>query len=277
LKTYLKLVHMEIHRFRYILFALIGLTALFQIGTIVFYTIGKINDRNQYIEKFGKAPGGSFEEFSFTRAVANNQLGFSIPVALCVAVLVLYAFIIWYRDWFGRSSFAYRLLMLPSERRNVYFAKLTAILTFVFVMVGFQLLLMPIERWIYGLIVPAELLQPSLISDAIFTNRTFKVLIPRTFTEFTVSYGLGILALIITFTSILLERSYRMIGIFYGLVYAAVGVLLMIYPMIALGAQDYSPYLYPEEIYAVQMAIDALIVVVSVWLGLYLLKKKVSV
>ncbi len=51
----------------------------------------------------------------------------------------------------------------------------------------------------------------------------------------------------------------------------------MFFPPLALGAEYSVGYLYTEEIYAIQIAIDLLIAIVSVWLGLYLLKKKVSV
>src|SRR5690606_30997651 len=99
---------------------------------IAFNAIGEVNDRNVYFEQTGRAPEKFFAAMSYTRAVQETQFWFAVPVGLSVAVLVIYAFLIWYRGWFGRSTFAYRLLSLPSERRNIYFAKLTAILTFVF-------------------------------------------------------------------------------------------------------------------------------------------------
>ena len=35
-------------------------------------------------------------------------------------VLIIYVFFIWYRDWFGKNTFIYRLFMLPTARINVY-------------------------------------------------------------------------------------------------------------------------------------------------------------
>ncbi|QTH45618.1 hypothetical protein J4772_15075 [Cohnella sp. LGH] len=277
MRNYLKLLHMEIHRFRSILFVLMGLTALVQICAIAFSTIGEINERNAYFQQTGKPAETFFAAMSFTRTVQNTQFWFAVPVGLSIAVLVIYAFLIWYRDWFGRSTFAFRLLALPSERRNVYFAKLTAILTFIFAMLGFQLLLMPICRAVFTMIAPADQIQPSFIADAIFVNQAFKILLPRSFGEFFVNYGIGIIALLILFASILLERSYRWLGIAFGLAYAGLCAALMIFPPLALGAEYSAGYLYTEEIYAIQIAIDLLIAIVSVWLGLYLLKKKVSV
>ncbi|MFB9278648.1 hypothetical protein [Cohnella cellulosilytica] len=277
MKNYLKLLHIEIHRFRYILFALLGLTALVQLCAIAFNAAWEIDARNAYVLQTGMASETFYGPMTYTRAVQNTQFWFAVPVGLSIAVLAIYAFLIWYRDWFGRSTFAYRLLALPSERRNIYFAKLTAILTFVFVMVGFQLLLMPIGRAVFAMIAPADQLQHSAIADAIFANQAFKILLPRSFADFFVHYGLGAISLLVAFAAVLLERSYRLLGIVYGLAYAAVCAVLMIYPTLALGAEYSVGYLYTEEVYAIQIAVDALVAVVSVWLGLYLLKKKVAV
>ncbi|MFC4601268.1 hypothetical protein [Cohnella hongkongensis] len=277
MSNYLKLVHMEIRRFRSILFVLMGLTALVQLGAIAANAVGEMSDRDAYFRQTGQAPETFFAEMSFTRAVQETQFWFAVPVGLCIAALAIYAFLIWYRDWFGRSTFAYRLLSLPSERRNLFFAKLTAILTFVFVLVGFQLALMPVGRAVYAMIAPAGQLQPSYIADAIHANQAFKILLPRSFADFFVNYGQGVIALLVVFASILLERSYRWLGLVYGVAYAAVCGILMFLPPLALGLDYSTSYFYTDEVYAIQMAIDALIGVASVWISLHLLKKKVSV
>ena len=69
---------------------------------------------------------------------------------------MIYVFFIWYRDWFGKSSFIYRLLMLPTKRIHIYFAKLTAIMFLVLGLIALQILLMPIEMQIVNSIVPAD-------------------------------------------------------------------------------------------------------------------------
>ena len=45
------------------------------------------------------------------------------PIALCVVVLIIYVFFIWYRDWLGKNTFIYRLLMLPTARIQCLFSK----------------------------------------------------------------------------------------------------------------------------------------------------------
>jgi hypothetical protein len=257
------------------LFGLMGLTALVQIGAIVFRVLGEIDERNAYFQATGKASETFFAPMSFTRAVADTQFWFAVPIGLSIATLVLYAFLIWYRDWIGRNTFVYRLLALPAGRKPVYFAKLTALLTFVFAMVGFQLLLMPIAREIYTMIAPADQLEFSYIADALLASRLFSLLLPGSFGTFVVHYGLGIIGVLVAFTAILLERSFRLIGIAYGLAYAAFCVILVSYPAYVL-SMSYPGYLYVEEMFAIQLAILLLVALVSIWLALYLLKKKVS-
>lgn len=277
MNSYLKLVHMEIYRFRYMLAAMMGITMIIQIGALIVYVTGELASRDDYFEQYGKA-NEAFGPISFARAISITQFWFGVSLLICIAVLSLYVFLIWYRDWFGRSSFIYRLLMLPTARRHVYLAKLTAILIFVFGLVSFQLILLPIEKTIFHLIVPADTIEPSYMSEAIAAHRIFDtLLIPRNFDQFLFSYGLGIAAVLVIFTAILIERSYRLIGTLYALLYAAGCTFAFFFPLYALGYDHPTSYLYQEEIVGIQFLICVLIVVGSVWLALRLLKKKINV
>jgi hypothetical protein len=134
---------------------------------------------------------------------------------------------------------------------------------------------MPIAREIYTMIAPADQLEFSYIADALLASRLFSLLLPGSFGTFVVHYGLGIIGVLVAFTAILLERSFRLIGIAYGLAYAAFCVILVSYPAYVL-SMSYPGYLYVEEMFAIQLAILLLVALVSIWLALYLLKKKVS-
>jgi len=277
LNSYLKLVHMEIYRFRYMLAAMMGITMIIQIGALIVYLTGELASRDDYFEQYGKA-NEAFGPISFARAISITQFWFGVSLLICIAVLSLYVFLIWYRDWYGRSSFIYRLLMLPTARRHVYLAKLTAILIFVFGLVSFQLILLPVEKTIFHLIVPADTVEPSYMSEAIAAHRIFDtLLIPRNFDQFLFSYGLGTAVVLVIFTVILIERSYRLLGKLYALLYAAGCTIAFIFPLYALGYDHPTSYLYQEEIVGIQFLICVLIVVGSVWLALRLLKKKITV
>ena len=99
-----------------------------------------------------------------------NSGWFGIPIIFCIAMLMIYVFFIWYRDWFGKNTFIYRLLMLPTERITIYFSKLTAILFFVLGLVALQIVLMLIEIQIINSIVSADFLTYTLTDDIFAQN-----------------------------------------------------------------------------------------------------------
>lgn len=212
--------------------------------------------------------------FSFADMIGAAQFWFGLPVIISGTVLGLYVFFIWYRDWIGRDKFAYRLLTLPTERRNVYLAKATAIFIFVFSMIAFQLLLLTVERELFNRLVPAEFRMSSFFAEAVASNRVFKlVLLPLDFMQFLVYYGLGILAVCAIFTAVLLERSYRWYGIVYAILYlaacgAAIGFVANL---------SYYGYLYPREIAAVRIGIYLVVMGVTLALGFRLASKKITV
>lgn len=260
---------MEIYRFRYILAALMAITAIFQISSLLFTVLGELKRR----EHAGYSPD---EPLSFALAIAHSQFWFIIPMLICIAVIGLYIFFIWYRDWIGRSTFIYRLLMLPTARQHIYWAKSTAIILFVFGLLSFQMLLIFIEKIIFNLIVPAEQRVESFFAEIFQSNQALELLFPRNFEQFIYTYGLGMIAVFVIFTAILLERSYRRIGILYGLLYLAVCVLVIAVP--PLFQFDYSvSFLYPGEILAIEYTLCGLVLAASLLLGFRLLARRVSV
>lgn len=284
---------MEIHRFRYILAALMGITAIFQITGLIRVLIRELAHRELVDGRYTLKP------LSFAWTIFNTQRWFIIPMLLCIAVLAIYVFLIWYRDWVGRSTFMYRLLMLPTARLHIYLAKMTAIFLFVLSMLSFQMLLLFVESIIFKLIVPADLCVKSFFSEIIKSNQALEILFPRNFEQFMYVYGLGILAIIVIFTAILLERCYRGIGIIYGILYIAACTLLLTLPtflmdfisaplsnfMSAYISDFNSSYIrhfndlsiYPGEILAIVMSLCGIVLVVSLLLSLRLLSKRITV
>ncbi|WP_372660966.1 hypothetical protein [Cohnella sp.] len=273
---FFKLLHMEVRRFRYILAGLMGVTAIVQLCAL-FWTVSKELKLRETLMLRPEKTDYVFHELTFAWAMSSAQFWFLVPVFMSITVLSLYIFFIWYRDWVGRHTFVYRLLMLPTQRRNIYLAKLTAILIFMFVMLSFQLLLLIVENMVFNWIVPSEQGGSSHFADAVSANQALDMLLPHQFGQFVFNNGVGVLAVLVLFTSILLERSYRRIGILYGILYAAGCFAAVIVPLTTLGIENPGAYLYPGEIIAIVLVIAALLLVLSVWLGLRLLARKITV
>lgn len=280
MNRYLMLVHMEIHRFRWILIAMMGITAIFQFSGLI-WTLKKAMAQLEELKIRGSDTRKYFDSvpdtLNFEWAMFSTQMWFILPVLLCIAVLSLYIFFIWYRDWMGRHTFIYRLLMLPTARRNLFLAKITALLLFVFSIVAFQLVMLPVQELVLKLVVPAELRSESHIVDVININQALVELIPRQFEQFFYIYGLGTIAVLMLFTAILLERSYQRMGILYGILYLAGCVLVVAAPLLYFGLDSSIIPLYPMEIYVLVLFLFFVVAGVSVWLGSRLLAKKITV
>ncbi|MGF7048034.1 hypothetical protein J2T13_002540 [Paenibacillus sp. DS2015] len=275
MSSYLKLVHMEVNRFKFILLGLMSLTILCQLGAMIFWTANQLSLRKTGVWQNGSSV--MFSNLTFADMISSTQLWFIVPILLSIGVLAIYVFLIWYRDWLGQNTFIYRLLMLPTARRHIYLAKGTAILIFVFGLVSFQLALLPVGNFVFNLIVSSDLREPSHFSEIIAANQALAFLIPKNFDQFLVSYGLGIIAVLVIFTAILIERSYRRVGILYAILYLVICLLAILFPLIGLGLNDMNGYLYPNEIFTIELVMCVGVVVMSVWLGFRLLSKKITV
>ena len=279
---FIRLLNFEIRRFRWMLIGLMAITAVFQIGSLVITLLGKVEERKQALRQLsGAAPQEEMPRwfaFSFADVVRNEMLRwFALPILIGIAVIGLYIFFIWYREWFGRDTFIYRLLTLHQPRFCLYLAKGCAIVLFVFSLVAFQIVLIPLERWLFDVIVPEEMKLPSGFSAAVRAHLAWQILIPEAADQFAFSYGVGIISVMVMFTAILLERSFRGIGIVYGVGYAAVCAAAMSLPMEVLQLHSQDAYLYPGEIWAIELAMCAVVAIVSLGLGYWLLNKKITV
>ncbi len=221
MNRYGKLLNWEIVRFSKFYGALLVITLLSQFFGIWLEANSYMNraeemmDRNsisavQFAEQYGKI------------SISNGyqSIWFEGPISLCAATLILYIFLIWYKEWFGKSTFAYRLLMLPTSRMNVYLAKLSAIVLFVLGLVAFQLMLIPIQISVFDAMVPSEFKQAVTISSLIHSHPFLQTLLPSYFIEFVLYYGVGVMGVVVLFTAILLERSFRYKGIAAGILYS---------------------------------------------------------
>lgn len=273
MKSFIKLVNFEVNRFFKLYLVLIGLTIASQlIGSIVVsksyvkdveeYLVENLMSRSELIGNFNMSPFNQYFGTAF----------FILPIVLCIATLMIYVFFIWYRDWLGKNTFIYRLLMLPVERINLYFSKLTAIMLFVLGLIALQIILVPIEVQIIEGIVPADLRKEFEWLESFHVLSILSYLYPPTATEFILIYGIGLIFVAVVFTAILIERSYRLKGIFFAIVYGVISFFVFISPLLL----D-SDYFYPMEIFIMMLITSAIVLGSAIWIAHRLLKYKIRV
>ncbi|MDQ0878295.1 hypothetical protein QFZ77_006954 [Paenibacillus sp. V4I3] len=277
MNRYGKLLNWEIVRFSKFYGALLVITLFSQFFGIWLEANSYMNraeemmDRNsisavQYAAQYGKT--------SITNGYSSIWIEGSI--SLCAASLLLYIFLIWYKEWFGKSTFAYRLLMLPTSRMNVYLAKLSTIVLFVLGLIAFQLMLVPIHISVFDAMIPGEFRQDVPIPELIHHHPLLKMLAPKYFIEFVLYYGAGAMGVVVLFTAILLERSFRYKGIAAGILYSVAALLLILLPVI-IAEVWVRNYLFPSEVLLLQIIIGICITGLSLWFSSYLLRKKVTI
>ncbi|MDY7046220.1 hypothetical protein RVS70_18700 [Virgibacillus sp. M23] len=277
MKSYLKLTSFELSRFFKLYLVLIAITIISQIIGVIVYSNSYLNEMNKVIYE-EQMPKAEFLEVYGRSSLFNltQTLWFLGPIALCVVALIFYVFFIWYRDWFGKNTFIYRLLMLPTARINVFFAKATSIFLMVLGLIALQIVLLFIENMIYQWMVPNEFRTDMAVSQVIQNFRYLNIIIPTTITKLILSYGVGFMAVFIIFTGILLERSYRWKGIFLGIGYCAIAAAIFALPIII---QELSQknYLYLVELIIIEVILGLFVAACSIWLSSFLLKHRITV
>jgi len=278
MSKYIKLVHFEFNRFSNIFFILIGITIVSQIISVFTSANNYLGNVNQMVYREGMTKEQFIEQYDY---MSLHQLTDSVwfvgPIALCIVTLLIYLFFIWYRDWFGKNSFIYRLLMLPTSRVNLYMAKVTTIMLLVFGLVGLQLLLLPIENMILGIIVPSEYTMDLPVYETFTYRYEFLVkLFPKTFMQFSVYYSVGLMGVLVLFTVILFERCFRWKGIAIGIIYCILSALVFTSPLIV-QSTFLDNFFYPIELLGLIVITGLIVTTASIMVSLYLLKNKITV
>lgn len=276
MNRFLKLVNFEFSRFLKLYLVLFGITVIFQM-------IGVVVESRKYVSRANKAiyEGlmsqsdfiSQYGTMSFYRF--SESLWFLGPIVLAGVTLLIYVFFIWYRDWLGKNTFSYRLLVLPTARLNIYLAKATTVLLLVLGLIALQLILVPIEMQMIKWLVPDEFRTDFSIAE-ISNHYYLGILFPKTMADFILIYGVGIVAVCIAFTAILFERSYRLKGIFFGILYAAASILIIFAPILV-NEFILGNYFYANELFYMELGTCLLTLAGAIWIGNYLMNKKIRV
>ena len=273
---FLKLLNFELNRFSKFYYLLVAAIVLIQLSLAAYI----VNDYMKMI-KASLRSGQTMPDFLESNGkisilnVTETDL-FMVSVVLGVLVLGIYLFFIWYRDWFGKHTFIYRLLTLPASRMNMYFAKAAAILLMIFGLLAVQVFLLHVIALIIETWVPGNYRSEINFYHLLEASQLILVL-PHSFIGLLCSYGAGLVVLFTLFTSILLERSYRLRGVILGGIYALIAILVFTIPLWYNILFKQAVSLYPDEERMAMFATGLAVVIGSILLSRYLLKHKITV
>lgn len=282
MKKFINLLNFEMNRFLKFLVPTLLIAFIVQI----FQTIGSAYMYNRMINvQFNTNPNnldfsgddlGDIGKFSMEDVTGTSL--FTLSVLLIVLVFVFYSFFVWYRDWLGKNTFTYRLLMLPMNRTNIILAKSLIFIIGGLLAYALQFGMLYVNGLIAKLIViPGSFLElsvPEMLSSYDFI---LHVLYPRTMIEFLSRYSFAFAALISLFTGIIIERSYGFKGAIGGIFYSA-GYFILYFFIMGVDSLNFFPIiLRPSQLYV------ALIVYQFITMGLgflvshFLLKNKIKI
>lgn len=277
MRNYLKLLNFELARFMKIYLVLIGLTTAIQL-------VGVVIEARHFLERSNEImadEGLTRVEYIFNYGQVNllyvvDNIYFLGTIVFSAAALIFYCFFIWYREWFGKNTFVYRLLMLPTERLNIFLAKGSAIFLFVLGLIALEVLLLSASSKLLEWSIPSDMIMEMGVLEAINGSEFLRVILPVSFPQFLLHYGIGMMAVAVVFTAILLERCFRLKGAILGILYAAVMTVILLLPVI-LSEFSARMVLYPSELIMLLMGLAAAITAASIWLGNYLLNRKITI
>ena len=272
----LTLYDMEFKRIYKIYFTLIGILLASNIGATLF-SIYSVPSRTSDIE------GNPITVILFiigllisNRYIYEYLIGdltsiTKMAVAFSVLLCLLYSLVIWYRDYFSKSKTIATLLMLPQKRFNIYIAKLITVTSMIFGVISVQFLF-----WFIDLVIIKAILNVNVdgftnVFETILANQNrFSNLIFIQPIDFLMIDVFGvILAVVVIFTGVLMERSYKKIGIILGGGYIFASIILYI----CLTAQ-YAQYV--DILLKVQIAYYIVIFVISILISRTLLNKRIG-
>jgi uncharacterized membrane protein len=124
--------------------------------------------------------------------------------------------------------------------------------------------------------VPKDFRTDLDVAEIIPHSKYLQIIIPQSFPEFILYYGLGFMAILILFTAILFERSYRIKGIFMGAIYSCLALIIFFLPVLVNELMAVN-FLYPLEILFLEIAMGVIVIVGSILVSGFLLKNSVTV
>jgi len=274
MKKYLLLTNEELKRTAKPYLIVVAVLMLFEF--ILTAAVTKMHEVK--IEAFMRENGVSMQEAvdaygksSFAQVVASGP--FLLILGAGMMVILIGAFVIWYRDWFGKTNYIYRLLLLPGSRSSIYFAKLTTIVLLMFGFVTVQWLMFFVLTPLHDLLLPPELFEQ--VSIATMLERSgLMYLYDFYLPNFVLIYLFALLVIVFIFALVLIERSYRkgkkLIRIFLQFV-----ILGAVYG-VTLFAVD-SDQLFANEKGMLVLAFTFLYLAFLVMVGLRTISKKITV
>lgn len=274
MKKFTGLFLFEINRIKKAYFLLVGAVILLQVASVVLAS----NNYMSIFRNYQKETMGNTYEFLENRGKfdffqVQSHVLFEFSIVLGVLALLVYAFVIWYRDWIGKNNLSYRLLAIPGSRISVFYAKIACILLLMGGLLAMQVIMLYVGEILTGLIIPSEMFEATQFLGHTSKGEAVSYVLPTRILDFVLHYTVGITVLVIAKLTIILQLSYKWKGLASGIALAGV----LIFMLITFFMSDLVSYIFPLETLVLMIAFCVLATGSALVAIHYLMKNKISV
>lgn len=263
------LVHLEVNRIAKLFFIAMGsyivltmINAVYFSRNIMSRLKNEATSKNMSLTQLMNSDSVSytFDE----RGMLSMSSVLTAGIIFILILLAIYAFVIWYRDWFGSNKTIYSLLMLPMDRMKVFGAKFLTI---------FLMGCAAISTFIIALaadyLIVTVVMDKAVLGDMTFISLLNEVINITLYKKSAiVLFAISAICLIFLFT--LLERSFRVKGIIIAAVIAAVFLTVNYITVVY-------DHLYPIEKIIIINILQVINIALTTAYSRFLIKNKVSV
>ena len=224
----LTLYNIEFKRIYKLYLSLIGVLLignLLSVTKSIYNSIENISNENHFIMSINLLKTNLGQ--NFISEIAKNQLYnySSMALALAVFICLIYALIIWYRDYFSNSKTIYTLLSLPQPRFNIYLSKLMLVVFMIYGVIISQVLFWYIDLNILKIISGIGKSDFTNVYKMIQHNIELNLISPYILDFLMIDFFGVILAVVVIFTGVLIERSFKKVGIVLGTSYIMFSII----------------------------------------------------
>lgn len=172
------------------------------------------------------------KKYLYETHILNIYESTTMLLGLAVLICLVYALIIWYRDFVGKNKTGYTLFMLPNNKFNVYIAKAITIVVMIFGVMLMQMVFWGADILILKIVtnIPIqEIFNVAKYSTGEFGRFT---LIQLYQIDFIMVNIIGvILAVLVIFTAVMIQKSFKIktVGIALGIIYVYASIVIFSY------------------------------------------------
>lgn len=184
-------------------------------------------------------------------------------------VLILFGFLLWYKEWFGASKRIYTLLSIKGSRFRIFISKLIVFLLVFISYYGIILLNLYLATVVMGAVLPETILADNLFQSFIIHSQLLPFILPVSGASLFFNVVFIMMMFAILSVLVLMDRSKKIWGMIVGFLYMSSTIALFIY---LTGLE-----LFTDERTLVNWIFTVVVLALSTGISYYLLKKKVSI